>query len=143
MSAPDISAEAVERLARALDATGRYTIDQLIGMEAESAAATLRALRAALDAAERERDEAHKQGYCEGYEDGEKAADATGYARGVRDAADAAKAERITEATAHAHLIQTDPEWVEGYNSGLSDLEAAILALLPATDETKETRDDQ
>ncbi len=131
----DISASAVMKLDRDLR-TISYSAEQGCAMR-ENAAATLRALRAALDAAERERDEARID--CDGlghhvaillqqYLDAMNArdtADATGYARGVRDAAGE-----------DGCRIRCD-ECVREKRRCLR--EAAILALLP--DATKEKND--
>lgn len=147
MSAPDISREAVERMAEDFDTMRCYHNGK--GPEAawyENAAVTLRALRDALDAAERERDElraakwqvrhtdtantmvqlalARDEAFAE-----RDAADATGYARGVRDAADQIKRLSVQRMGCVTRTYK--------------DCSAAILALLPATTETKETRDDQ
>jgi hypothetical protein len=110
MSAPDISREACERLAERLDYDGL-----------QLSSATLRALRAALDAAERERDEAR--------DDYETAmvtatnADATNYARGVRDAAAKVLDHWITVNMSHnANQRELDAR---------VQINAAILALLP------------
>lgn len=100
MSAPDISAEAVERLAKCWRHAATNTQDSMIRAWYSDTAATLRALRAALDAAERERDAAW-QSTIHAALNIEAAADATGYA-----------------------IIE------------------AVLALLPATAATKETRDE-
>ncbi len=122
MSAPvDYGASAVERLrVRLVLLDSREHPDNVRA----DAADMVVALRAALDAAERERDEAHKQGYCEGYEDGEKAADANGYARGVRDAAE--RGRRF----GNFYITKSDANAIH----------AIILALLP--DATKETHDE-
>lgn len=146
MSAPDISAEAVEHTAVQADEVwadllylmGRASLEghevgQSLGVATRQklaqTAAMLRALRAALDAAERERDEADARGddwhdQASKFRHERDAADATGYARGVRDA---------------AGLFENaqSKSWM-----GVS-IVIAILALLPATDATKETRDDQ
>jgi len=115
MSAPvDYSREACERLAGWIETSG--IIPERNSALAEAPALIL-GLRAALDAAEREKDEAHKQGYCEGYEDGEKAAATTHHARGVRDAAGVLKKE-----------LNLGAARIETYDS--------ILALLPANKET-------
>jgi hypothetical protein len=119
MSAPDISREACERLAEDFDTMRSY--HKATSPEAawhENAAATLRALRAALDAAERERNAAIRE-IGNTAREATAAADATGYARGVRDASCF-------------------------YADGGADIDAfaAARALLPTT-ETKETRDDQ
>ena len=112
------------------------------------------ALRAALDAAERERDEARRHAnegrQAEADADRDRhaalvtlnqlfkehtdmiaerdAADATGYARGVRDAAGVCQARH----KGMAHIREyAEAQWCA----------AAILALLPATDATKEKND--
>jgi len=102
----DTSREAVERLAERLNYDGL-----------QLSAATLRALRSELDAAERERDAWKLQSddwQKRGWELGKQAdaADATGYARGAKDAA----------AAAH-----------EAWKNGCppAEISEAILALLP------------
>jgi hypothetical protein len=135
MSAPDISREACEWAIRmniqsvAALASGQKSLTYAALIER-----TILALRAALDAAERERDEARNQAnvttklmaargtnldYWEAtakkLEAERDAADATGYARGVRDAAERGRrfgSFYITEADASA-------------------IHDAILALLP------------
>ena len=121
----DISAEAVERLAANCERV-RHTF-RLTNRECDELAATLRALRAALDAAKRERDrwkaardESERQ-YQQVMSELIAAEDAN-YARGVRDAANEAHERWVWGAP---------PEGTEG----------AILALLPATDATKEKND--
>jgi hypothetical protein len=138
----------------------------------EYAAALILTLRAALDAAERERDGAnalvermHAQdvlaikqwqeanpgndlvwpdhmrltAWCMG-EVAKLAAgrDATGYARGVRDAAEAAKAAKLPQ-----HLVESGPMagWQTFDHEWPKTIRHAILALLPATDATKEKND--
>lgn len=92
----------------------------------DAAMATVRALRAALDAAEQQFRE-HVERAADDHIAARDAADAAGYARGVREAADKAGCR-----------IRCD-ECVREKRRCLR--EAAILALLPATDATKETRD--
>ena len=143
--APDISAEAVERLAKGFG-NPAYLMPAPLEV-----AATLRALRAALDAAERERDEARgklKGSYEEGLRDAldplrlelaRDAADATGYARGVRDAAGLLN--RLAD-EASARMPDGGPfGLVARHVENTRGLARDILALLPATDATKETRD--
>lgn len=125
----DISAEAVEMLAliREVGAKGwREEGEEAFARIEDETAATLRALRAALDAAQEEATRRTReveltyrvQMRLTAERD---AADATGYARGVRDAANEAHERWVWGAP---------PEGTEG----------AILALLPAADATKETR---
>lgn len=139
MSAPDISPEAVE-----------MHVQDMLTMRCTAAAATLRALRAALDAAERERDElqstfrvrwnadmraikrwqaAHpgKELTWPDHADlvvwllaERDAASATGYARGVRDAAGVCR-QRLISRSYGSHA--------DAYEYAMN----AILALLPAT----------
>lgn len=153
MSAPDISAEAVERLAEDFDTMRCYHNGK--GPEAawyENAAATLRALRAALDAAERERD-AYMSSEAEVLAESDalrftlnnaRLSDATGYARGeadgIRKAAEAVKgsmAVKLQLVDPHVQKFHGD----DRYRDVRAAYAAAILALLPATDATKETRD--
>lgn len=107
--AVDISASAVERLRVRL-----VMLDSRAGRR--DAADMVVALRAALDAVERERDEADARG-DDWHEQATKfrherdAADATGYERGVRDA---------------FHAMDALPDHVRRY------AEPVILALLPA-----------
>ncbi len=108
MSGPDISESAVERLLFNYRGMMPHDIEKLI-----------LALRAALDAAERERDEAHYDA-CRTVTQRLADAQATGYARGVKAAVDNARA-------MHA----------DGWH--MDAIIAAVLALLP--DATKETRD--
>lgn len=143
MSAPvDISAEAVERLAL------RYSDLRYVAMGHGKVAATLRALRAALDAAERERD-AYRSSEAEVLAENDalrftlsnaRLNDATGYARGVRDAA-AILANNVCDLN-RGKLIPV-PERIRPMRDAVRGAyEDAILALLPATTtETKETRD--
>jgi hypothetical protein len=115
--AVDYSASAVKRLAARLSA---IPMDMTLN-EFDEAAAILRALRDALDEAERERDEA--LGEAKIYRD------ATGYARGVRDAAaccDAAKADALKH-------------YGSAESVGADMAKNRILALLP---EKKETNDE-
>jgi len=125
MSAPDISR----------DRCNRSTA--LMAMEGFGAWADLvLALRAALDAAERERDEARSRlqvetwnaetlnACCENLKVKRDAADATGYARGVRDAMKLAEAERLKR------LDHENLEHVGAYRAVMA-LEMALLALLP------------
>lgn len=147
MSAPDISHERCEQVAQHLR-------DRLFGQSAQ----LVRALRAALDAAERERDEARKErAHQQGRADANArktaeeqrradAADATGYARGLKWAAMIAETNR---AHAEHHMRRAKEDChasEEQHQSGRwhasNDIEKEILALLPATTETKETRDE-
>lgn len=145
----DYSREAVERLAHGCD---HFNGNWMIENSAEIAA-TLRALRAALDAAERERDEARSQLSDVLAENdalrftlnNARLSDATGYARCVRDAALIAETHRA-DAEHHMRRAKEDcHSSEEQHQSGRwhasNDIEEDILALLTAT--KKETRDDQ
>jgi hypothetical protein len=162
--AVDIGREACERLADDLQMV-RWPADQGCKMR-EDAAHTLRALRAALDAAERERDEfqasfdlawdADMRGIkrWQAAHPGKEltwpgrdklvawllserdAADATGYARGVRDAANLIN--RIAD-EADGRAPDGGPFGLVGrYAESARGLAKDVLALLPATDATKE-----
>jgi hypothetical protein len=122
MSAPDISREAVERLARVHEGFGWPSdVPTPEGTVTAVTVATLRALRAALDAAQEEATRRTReveltcrvQMRLTAERD---AADATGYARGVQDA---------------AALFPDSPRW-----QSPADTRAAILAML-----AKETPD--
>ncbi len=141
MSGVDISREACERE---------------VWRQSGYTAALILALRAALDAAERERDaaqayafrsqqiareqaiEAHNaEDKCEQLVVERDAADATGYARGVRDAAAYHTAEAARLRVEHNRDPVSFPgSWVTHHESDA----AAILALLPATNEKRLTR---
>lgn len=149
MSAPDISAEAVERLAALSEEWDRWEMNAPVPEKWDHAlhAATLRALRAALDAAERERDEARQERDAEAagltwFRLEAKAADATGYARGVQDAVGALKIIPVTVGGPESHPDRVVAQFgLEVAEAMRSEATRSILALLPATDATKETRD--
>ena len=117
MSAPDISREGLQRLCAVLTHNPDLRVRQAV--------APILALRAALDAAERERDDKvqmYRMAESENtmLRETLNAADATGYARGVQDAA----ALCLSRAKANHHNGMPN-------GSMLNDA-AAILALLPA-----------
>ena len=137
MTAPDISCEGLAALTLHFGSLPNPS----------HAVATVLALRAALDAAERERDEAHSRGddWCDQAQkmrrerdaavreigntarEATAAADATGYARGVKDAADACKAAKLPQ-----HLVESGPMagWQTFNHEWPATIHAAILALL-------------
>ncbi len=190
MTAPDISREACERLRVRLKTVPLYHSHGETADLPEEAADIVVALRAALDAAERERDGAnalvermHAQdvlaiqawqkanpgqglvwpssirlsAWCMGevakLSAERDAADATGYARGVRDAAEAARS--IPACPFDQEACELDPEtpcpvcgdlgtWDDENLARVSNCmtpAAAIIALLPATE--KDTPDDR
>jgi hypothetical protein len=154
MTAPDISREACERLAGWHELEARAlrmhnpnspAMPEIAEVQDETAALIL-ALRAALDAAERERDEARTD--CDGlghhvaillqqYLDAMNARDAaaaTGYARGVQDAA--IKAQTWLDAFGSFEPEHVTPQkWA---NDAVADIHDAILALLPKKKETND-----
>jgi hypothetical protein len=95
MNKIDISRETCERTSKSFADVGmslREDGDIEAADNADFAAALIHALRAALDEAERERDEADARGddwheQASKFRDERDAAEATGYAGGVRDAA--------------------------------------------------------
>lgn len=119
MSAPDIS-----RLLTALDALAKE--QEPHGDFPRELATAMRALRAALDAALADRD-SHQRVAISCMQERD-AADATGYARGVRDAAEVCE-KRLISRSYGSHA--------DAYEYAMN----AILALLPAatTTQTKET----
>ncbi len=162
MIAPvDISAEAVADHLRRLSINRMHLNGRLDGDHvsaayrfSEQSSDLIRALRAALDAAERERDEARKErSHQQGRADANArktaeeqrradAADATGYARGVRDAAGLAQRLKAQPCISGKCTCWPTCE-ARKTDASLAEIAAAILALLPATDAPKETRDDQ
>jgi hypothetical protein len=117
MTAPHDTPEAVEAYASLLDIReDQRVMDPTI-------AAMLRRLHSRAVEVERERDQAYKSGFADGYEDGEKAALATARADALRGAAEVARCVPIPD----------DASAEEAHGRISAALQAAIniLALLP------------
>jgi hypothetical protein len=119
MSAPDISREACERLSKLLLGDDWASVRSCV----PDTAALILALRAALDAAERERDDWRQGARAEAaiadtMKAERDAAAATGYARGVKDAAGVCE-KRLISRSYGSHA--------DAYEYAMN----AILALLP------------